>query len=65
MEKQDGMSFALRFLFDRNNSHFLVRISGVLCPSYQPFIMILRARRRSSTRDITLPRRHRSSWAQR
>ena len=56
MEKQDGMSFALRFLFDRNNSHFLVRILGVVCPSYQRFIMILRARRRLSTRDITLPR---------
>lgn len=26
LEKQSGMSFALRFLFDRNNSHFLVRI---------------------------------------
>lgn len=28
-EKQDGMSFALRFFFDRNNSHFLVRLTSV------------------------------------
>ncbi len=27
LEKQSGWSFALRFLFDRNNSHFLVRTS--------------------------------------
>ena len=27
-EKQDGMSFALRFFFDRNNSHFLVRLTS-------------------------------------
>ena len=27
LEKQAGWSFALRFMFDRNNSHFLVRAS--------------------------------------
>ena len=31
-EKQDGMSFALRFFFDRNNSHFLVRVPIAYLP---------------------------------
>ena len=29
LEKQSGISFGLRFLLDRNNSHFLVRVFPV------------------------------------
>ncbi|TBU31063.1 hypothetical protein BD311DRAFT_804847 [Dichomitus squalens] len=35
IEKQDGMSFALRFLLDRNNSHFL----AVVHKGYNPSMM--------------------------
>ncbi|KAI1791155.1 hypothetical protein LXA43DRAFT_1061562 [Ganoderma leucocontextum] len=35
MEKQNGMSFALRFFFDRNNSHFL----AIVYKGYNPSLM--------------------------
>ncbi|KAI0767129.1 hypothetical protein C8Q74DRAFT_1317942 [Fomes fomentarius] len=35
LEKQSGMSFALRFLFDRNNSHFL----DIVHRGYNPTLM--------------------------
>lgn len=57
IETQNGMSFALRFFFDRNNSHFLVRLTNIhLRANLLTKVLVIFSRyRRSYTKATVLP----------